>query len=118
MLEEYLLCDMAIVAGDLILYKKGQIQEIFSNKLSIKCKFTWNVFLFSNLPGKKSVFEIKSFKYEKPIVVEFCHTDKQIELISSYTGLFGSDIKGVARLLARVFLKQLFREPINQKTIE
>jgi radical SAM superfamily enzyme YgiQ (UPF0313 family) len=105
------------LVGDLILYKKGQIQEIFSNKLSIKCKFTWNVFLFSNLPGKKSVLELKSLKYEKPIVVKFSHSDKQLETINSYTRLFGSDVKGITRILARVFLKQLFRSPIGGSVI-
>jgi len=106
--------EMFSLVSDLILYKKGQIQEIFSNKTSIKYEFNWDVFLFSSLPVKKSIVDIRSLKYTKPIIFEFQHSDKQLKLINSYTRLFGSDVKGITRILARVFLKQLLREPINK----
>ena len=97
---------------DIILYKKAQIQDIFINKEYVEYKFNYDIFSFANLNKIKSVNELCSLKFTNARIVRFEHSPEQVKIINSYVRLFGSDIKGVARILGRVFLKQLFRNHV------
>ena len=98
---------------DIILYKKAQIQDIFSGKKHVECMLHYDVSYFCDSTVIKSVNELRSLKLTNPKIIRFKHTSKQVKLISTYIGLFGSDVKGVSRILGRVFLKQLFRNPVH-----
>ena len=98
---------------DIITYKIAQIDKIFlEERAHVVYKFKYDIFLLHSSLAKNTDVPLFSLKFTEPKTIEFKHNNQQLMLIRSYIKLFGSDIKGVARILTRVFLKQLYRQPI------
>ena len=76
----------------------------FKNKVSIKTSFNiLKLKAISNFSDIKKLNNKDKFNF----IFENVHQNE----INNYLELFGSDTKGLTRILSRVYLKNLFRSP-------
>ena len=54
---------------------------------------------------------IEKYHFGKDHMFRFTHTAEQQKSIKSYSKVFGSGNVGLARTLARVYVKKLYRSP-------
>ena len=92
---------------EIILFNKLKIINIFSETKSYKMNFTFNI---PQLKKLRNLSEIK--KISNGNKFNFAFINKHQEEIDSYIKLFGSDTKGLTRILSRVYLKNFFRSPV------
>jgi len=99
------------VIEDILDFKRMQIDKLFEEKCSGRYLFKYNIPHLSKL-GVNNEIDIPSLKFSSPQTFKFEHSKEQQEIISSSISLFGSSVVGLSRILSRVYLKTLFREPI------
>ncbi|HER25899.1 MAG TPA: hypothetical protein ENI69_02185 [Rhodospirillales bacterium] len=102
--------DRAIrLAREIVEYKRLQVENLFDDDGLPR----WGIFHYDitkiSLTNETGEFELPEF--DGPQQIEFRLSDEQRQSIENYTDLFGNDIIGLTRILSRVFLKQLFRQP-------
>jgi hypothetical protein len=101
--------DAIILAQEIIIYKSLQVENLFDDDGQPRQGvFRYDVTKIS-LSNYTDEFEFPEF--DTPQRIEFRLSDEQRQSIDSYTDLFGNDVRGLTRILSRVFLKQLFRQP-------
>jgi hypothetical protein len=103
---------MERLAEDIIAYKRMQVDNLFGDEAGpCQAEIRWDV------PGINSASDIEdlhALEYERPRVLTFLHSDEQRRTIESYVRIFGNDTMGMTRILSRVYLKQLLRQPAGQ----
>ena len=101
--------DAIILAQEIIIYKSLQVENLFDDDGQPRQGvFRYDVTKIS-VSNYTDGFEFPEF--DTPQRIEFRLSDEQRQSIDSYTDLFGNDVRGLTRILSRVFLKQLFRQP-------
>lgn len=95
------------LAAEIVRHARHRVEGIFSPRPEPRSDtFAFDVEAFAASPGGG---DPERFRRASPAVVDFRHTDRQLAEIDSYLSTFGGDLRGLTRILARVFLKKLFR---------
>ena len=97
-----------MLAKEVIKFTKYKIVDIFTSKKDIHSEFNFNIPL---LKKQKEIFTDNKSNFNK--TCKFIFKNRQQKEIDSYIKLFGSDTKGLTRILSRVYLKNFFRTPIS-----
>ncbi len=100
---------------NLINYKLCEVTNLFDVEIKKEGIFDFNIQYF--LEYKKEThgaFNLNKFKFEKSTIIPFILSDEQSNQLKSYNDLFGKSIEGISRTLSRVYIKKLFRKPINE----
>jgi radical SAM superfamily enzyme YgiQ (UPF0313 family) len=102
--------ELGDLAEDIVNFKRMQIEGLFDDARPRRHHFRYDVARFAAMaPGE--ALDPAALRLESPVVLEFDNTPEQRRMIDSYTSLFGTDIRGLSRILSRVFLKQFLRAP-------
>jgi len=95
---------------DLINYKKCQVEKIFESISVIKRKFKFDIAKFISMKDViTDTINLKEFKYETDMILNFKLNEFQIKQMKFYKNLFGITPEGIAKTLTRVYLSQFFR---------
>jgi len=101
--------DLVSLVEDIIVYKRMQLEGLFDGgKEKAACQFNFDVPLFANA---ENISNLALYQFPRPQILVFKHSDEQQRSIESYIRIFGNDVTGLTRILSRVYLKQLFRQP-------
>jgi radical SAM superfamily enzyme YgiQ (UPF0313 family) len=96
---------------EIISYDSYRYRNIFSNietePISI---FKYDIMKFLKELDMKNW---GSFKFEKPLEIKFVLKDEQKNILDRSIKSYGSDEVGISRIITRVFLKKLLREPVT-----
>lgn len=97
------------LAREIVLYNRHRVAGIFSAARGSRSdSFRYDVVAFAATQGGG---DPARFRRPAPAVVEFRHTPEQLAELEGYLTTFGSDTRGLTRILSRVFLKKFFRNP-------
>jgi radical SAM superfamily enzyme YgiQ (UPF0313 family) len=103
---------MRQLAGEIIAYKRLQVEGLFDAETMSRCaEFRFDV---SGIAKAADAEDLIALAFESPRFLTFVHSEEQQRSIASYVGIFGNDTRGLTRILSRVFLKQLFRQPVDR----
>ena len=91
---------------EIILFNKLKIVNIFSEKKSYQECFSFNILKLKAISNFSDIKKLNN-KDKFNFIFENVHQNE----INNYLELFGSDTKGLTRILSRVYLKNLFRSP-------
>lgn len=105
--------ELVALAEDVVAFKRMQIEDLFTDPAPRRHVFRYDVPRFAALAAETAGFDAAALRHGQPVAVEFRHSGDQRQLIDSYVSLFGADIRGLSRILSRIFLKQLFRQPVG-----
>lgn len=98
------------LAQDIVRYNRHRVSDLFSGSREPRRDvFAYDVVGFSKTPAAGG--EPARFRFAQPTTLEFKHTPQQLAELDSYLSSFGSDTRGLTRILSRVFLKKFFRNP-------
>lgn len=97
------------LAQEIVRYNRHRVAGIFSADRGARSDvFAYDVLAFSATQGGG---DPARFRRPAPASVEFRHTPEQVAELEGYLTTFGSDTRGLSRILSRVFLKKYFRNP-------
>ena len=65
-----------------------------------------------------STINLKEFKYETDMILNFKLNQFQIEQMKFYKNLFGITLEGISRTLSRVYVKKFFRSTSDKYIIK
>ena len=103
---------MARLAEDIVTYKRLQVEGLFDGDDDPhRAEFHFDV---PGVADASDVEALNALAFDRPRTVVFVHSDEQRHTIDSYLGIFGNDTSGLSRILSRVYLKQLFRQPAHR----
>ena len=91
---------------EIITFTKFKIVDIFNERKEFTAKFDYNILELNKI---KKIEDVRGFRFKTKKNVIFKNTKN--DEISKYTKIFGSDIKGLTRILSRIYLKKLMRQP-------
>lgn len=94
------------LVAETITFTKLKIVDIFNEKKDFTAKFDYNILELKNIKKIEDVREFRS-KTKKNVLFRNTKNDE----ILKYTKIFGSDIKGLTRILSRIYLKKIMRQP-------
>ena len=101
--------DALLLAREIVQYKRLQVENLFDDDgLPRRGVFRYDV---AKISLAKEPHDFVFPEFEQPQQIDFTLSDEQRRNIESYTDIFGNDVRGLTRILSRVFLKQLFRQP-------
>jgi|ETNmetMinimDraft_33_1059910.scaffolds.fasta_scaffold04056_3 radical SAM superfamily enzyme YgiQ (UPF0313 family) len=104
---------------DLINYKKCQVQKIFESISSVKRKFKFDIAKFiSTKDAITGTINLKKFKYETDVILDFKLNEFQIKQMKFYRNLFGITLEGISRTLSRVHVRKFFRSSHDRNIIK
>ena len=106
-IEKELQCDnLSELVSEIINYTKYKVINIFDKNEDYRVRFNFDI---NGIKKIKNLDEINNIKFKNKKSVIFINQGKKE--IKKYTKLFGSDTKGLTRILSRVYLKKLMRSP-------
>ncbi len=98
---------VAQIGRELIDFGEARAIDLFdAGNVALERKFGFDVVAFSEDPTPES---LDAYRRDTPISLRFEHTPEQISIISSYLGVYGSTLAGLSRILAKVYVRRLFR---------
>lgn len=103
--------EIADLAEDIITYKRMQVEGVFEDEEPRRAALRFDV------PGLADVGDdgdLDALALPAPRTLTFVHSEDQRRSIDGYVGIFGNDVRGLSRILSRVYLKQLFRQPADR----
>tara|TARA_B100000214_G_scaffold266078_1_gene197078 strand:+ start:1781 stop:3844 length:2064 start_codon:yes stop_codon:yes gene_type:complete len=106
------------LTSEIIKFKRLRVSHIFDMSFKeYEFKFKYNVGsdLLRLSESVDSDFNHKKVMYKSPKLLKFKFSDTQKSMIKSYSNLFGSDLAGLSKTLSRVYLRQFFREVVENK---
>lgn len=94
------------LSNEIIRFTKLKIVDIFSSKKELSGIFEYNI------PKLKNISTLNTFNdFKNKKKYTFLFKNQNQSDIDKYLQLFGSDTKGLTRILSRVYLKKFFRLP-------
>lgn len=106
--------DWRELAQEIVRYNRHRVAGIFSEERGPRHdSFHYDVVAFASA---QTAARPADFRHPGPVRVEFRHTAEQTAELESYIENFGSDTRGLTRILSRVFLKKFFRNPTSAES--
>lgn len=103
--------ELAALAEEIVAFKRQQIENLFVDTAPRRAAFHFDVPAFVDAPMARDAVDIAGLRLAQPRTLEFKSDAEQRATIDSYVKLFGTDVRGLSRILSRVYLKQLMRQP-------
>lgn len=104
------------LAQEIVRYNRHRVAGIFSAQHGPRSdSFAYDVVAFSASQGGG---DPARFLRPAPATIEFRHAPEQTAELEGYLTAFGSDTRGLTRILSRVFLKKFFRNPTRAESAE
>jgi len=98
---------------DLIEAAKLRMTDIFVNHERVKERsFTYDV---EKIWRERVILSPEEYKLPNPKVISFILTDEQKKIVHNYIGIYGSHTPGLSRILSKVYVKKLYRIPVDVK---
>jgi radical SAM superfamily enzyme YgiQ (UPF0313 family) len=95
---------------DALDFNTAKLSNIFiDNEVIPEVSLTYDIELFENEMDPTSV---EKYNFGNDRAYKFMHTDEQKKSIKNYSKVFGSGNVGLARIMARVYVKKLYRSPV------
>lgn len=94
--------------NELKVYSLLQKADLFDLKKKVSAKFNFDI---KKMIEKNFSLNFKDIKLGRPLVIKFIHNQQQKEIIKSQVNQFGTTIIGLARVLSRVHVKKIYRQP-------
>lgn len=96
---------------ELITYGHARLTGLFSDaERDPEHVFHFDVVAFSDKPVSS---EPADYRLEIPILYRFIHTEEQARAIKRYTNIYGTSVAGLSRILSKVYVRKLFRQPVD-----
>jgi len=92
---------------ELIVFAEARAAGIFDNRdVAIERVFEFDVpaYIADKTPG-----QVESYRRPAPVLLRFEHTPEQLGIIRSYLGVYGTSLAGLSRILAKIYIRRLFR---------
>jgi radical SAM superfamily enzyme YgiQ (UPF0313 family) len=104
--------DEARELGDeLIAYGHARLSGLFEmTATEPQLTFNYDVVAFSDRPAST---EPGDYRMCGPIVYRFVHSAEQAQTINRYLTVYGNSVVGLSRILSKVYVRKLFRQPID-----
>lgn len=93
---------------ELKIYSLLQKTDLFDLRKKISAKFNFDV---RKMIESNFSISVDDVKLVKPLLIKFIHNQQQKEIIKSQINQFGTTIIGLARVLSRVHVKKIYRQP-------
>lgn len=94
--------------NELKTYSLLQKADLFDLKKKVSVRFYFDV---RKMIKSNFQLNMKDIKLSKPLLIKFIHNQQQKEIIKSQIKQFGTTIIGLARVLSRVHVKKIYRQP-------
>ena len=99
--------------NEIIAYDSYRYRNIFTNiETEPTSLFKYDIVKFLK---EFNIENCKVFKFEKPLEIKFVLKDEQKDTLNRSLKNYGSDEVGISRIITRVFLKKLLREPVTSQ---
>jgi hypothetical protein len=72
--------------------------------------FNYDVVAFSDKPALACAAD---YRRTSPAVYRFVRTEEQKGTIERYTGIYGRSLTGLSRILSKIYVRKLFRQPVD-----
>jgi radical SAM superfamily enzyme YgiQ (UPF0313 family) len=72
--------------------------------------FRYDVVAFSDQPESERVAD---YRLNAPVTYRFIRTEEQSSTIKRYISIYGASLTGLSRILSKIYVRKLFRQPIN-----
>jgi hypothetical protein len=73
--------------------------------------FDYDVLAFSEAPEASAA--PNHYRLPEPATYRFIHTNDQARTVAHYLGIYGTSLAGLSRILAKVYVRKLFRQPMK-----
>ena len=105
--------NIILFIDNLISYKLCEVTNLFEIETKKEATFDFDIQNFLNSRDKDDQFSLDKLKFKNKKQLLFALSEDQTNQLKSYNDLFGKSIEGISRTLSRVYVKKLFRKPIN-----
>jgi hypothetical protein len=97
---------------ELVTYGHARMTGLFGNGGNEQPvhAFNYDVVAFADRAGSN---DHSSYRLDTPVAYRFVHTNEQMQTIKNYTAIYGTSLAGLSRILAKVYVRKLFRQPID-----
>jgi len=96
---------------ELVTFGHARMQGLFDyTSPDPEHEFHYNVTGFSDSPESNDPLE---FRLDEPIAYRFSHSEEQAKSVRNYTSIYGTSLTGLSRILSKVYVRKLFREPLH-----
>lgn len=96
---------------DALTYHAMRLSNIFENRGVVpECDLEYDLVKYER---DETPTEFEKYRYSEPKRFMFVMDRNQEDLINRYLGTFGSSTTGIARIISRTFVKNLYRQPIQ-----
>jgi radical SAM superfamily enzyme YgiQ (UPF0313 family) len=96
-------------AGELIEYGRLRMTDIFENGDAVhRGTFNYDLIAFS---GTVRPAGIDAFTLPEPTEYCFEMSAEQRQTVADYTAIYGASVMGLSRILSKVYVRRLFRQP-------
>ena len=99
--------------NEVIAYDSYRYRNIFTNIESEPTAiFKYDIMKFLK---ELNMEKWETFRFDKPLEIKFVLKDEQKDTLSRSLRNYGNDEVGISRIITRVFLKKLLREPVTSQ---
>ncbi|MBL8700144.1 MAG: B12-binding domain-containing radical SAM protein [Alphaproteobacteria bacterium] len=103
--------DTRRLGDELITYGQARMTGIFQHDdRTVEHSFTFDVVAFSDRPKAQ---DVDAYRLPTPLTYRFVHTPEQLQTVQNYTSIYGTSLAGLSRILAKVYVRKLFRTPVD-----
>lgn len=104
------------LGDELVMYGHARFTNIFDieSRAPIERSFKFDVVSFV---GDEVARDAEAYRLDTPIEYRFAHTDDQLELIADYLKIYGKTLPGLSRILTKVYIRRLYREPTAVRSV-
>jgi radical SAM superfamily enzyme YgiQ (UPF0313 family) len=96
---------------ELIAYGHARLSGLFeATQPEPEHVFFYDVVAFSDCPAMS---DPASYRLPAPIAYRFVHTSEQEQTINRYTNIYGRSLAGLSRILSKIYIRKLFRQPVD-----
>ena len=96
---------------DALTYHAMRLSNIFENRGVVpECELEYNLVKYEK---DETPTGFEKYRYNEPKSFKFVMDSNQEDLINRYLDTFGSSTTGIARIISRTFVKNLYRQPIQ-----
>jgi hypothetical protein len=96
---------------DALAYHAMRLSNIFENRDVVpECELEYDLVKYE---GDQTPKKFEEYRYSEPKRFMFVMDSNQENLINRYLDTFGSSTTGMARIISRTFVKNLYRKPIQ-----
>ena len=100
------------LGAELVSYGVARLSGLFETmEFDPQASFNYDVVAFSD--DQPILAGPSDYRMAAPIIYRFIHTEEQAKTIARYLNIYGTSITGLSRILSKIYVRKLFRQPID-----